>query len=98
MSANACIFFFFSSSKARGSCQTYSGHQYHYGGRSHRMVTRISLLLAVHGLVSVEDLWRQKLCLAIISDILKKGTMGMSYQETGEASCKGEWHLAPLLA
>lgn len=40
------------------------------------MVARISLLSAIHGLVSVEDLWRQKLCLAIISDRFEERNNG----------------------
>lgn len=50
------FFFFFSSSKARGSSQTCSGHQYHYRWGNHRMVTRVSQLSALHGLVSMEEL------------------------------------------
>lgn len=71
-----CMHFFFSSSKARGSSQTCSDHQYHYRGGSNRMVTRVSLLSALHGLVSVEELWRQKLCLAIISDFFEERDNG----------------------
>lgn len=35
-------------------------------GESHRTVTRVSLPSAIHGQVSVEDLWSQKLCLVIV--------------------------------
>lgn len=38
-------------------------------GESRRMVTRVSLLSAIHGQVSLEDLWSQKLCLAITVDL-----------------------------
>lgn len=74
MAANACISF--SSSKAHGSSQTCSGHQYHDGGESHRMVTRVSFLSVIHSQVSVEDLWRQKLCLAIIGDLFEERDNG----------------------
>lgn len=46
-------------------------------GELRRMVARVSLLLAVHGQVSVEDVWSQKLCLAIIiSDLFEERDNG----------------------
>lgn len=45
-------------------------------GELHRMVARVSLLSAIHGQVSVEDLWSQKLCLAIISDLFEERDNG----------------------
>lgn len=48
--------------------------------------------------LSVEDPCNQKLFPAIISELLrKKGQRGMPYQVTGQASCKGEQYLAPVL-
>lgn len=40
------------------------------------MVMRVSLLSALYGLVSMEELWRQKLCLAIISDLFEERDNG----------------------
>lgn len=45
-------------------------------GESNRMVTMVSLLSARHSQVSMEDLWRQKLCLAIIGDLFEERDNG----------------------
>lgn len=95
MSANACISF--SSSKARGSSQTCSGHQYHYGGGSHRTDTRAALLAATCGQVSIEDLWSQKLFPDIIGELFEERDNGDVISSDRPGFMQKRKYLSPVL-